>query len=238
MNVVTFFIAYSQPPVLVEPCQGSFDYPSRGSKTAAVWSVALGEDGSDALGPQCLSMRFGVIGAIGLKPFRTPPGLTAFAAHGWNGLHQRQQLRDIVGVGSGYREGKGDALAVGENVMFAPRFAPIGWIRPRFVPPKTARTEALSATARDQSMLSAPFNFANSVSKTSCQIPSFCQASRRRQQVMPLPQPISWGRYSHGRPVRKTYNMPVSVCRFGMAGRPRLLGGLFGGRSGSTSSQR
>ena len=44
-----------------------------------------------------------------------------------------------------------------------------------------------------------------------CQTPAACQSRRRRQQVVPLPPPISWGRYSHGIPLLSTNGMPV-VC--------------------------
>ncbi len=238
MNVGTSFIAHAQSPEVVQPRQGALNHPARFSKAAAVCGTAFGEVRPNAHLPQGFSVGFGIVASIGLKAIGTMTRSSALAAYRRNRLHQGQQLRHIVGVRTRHREGQGDALRVREDMMFAPKFAPIRWIWPRFVPPKTARTDALSATVRDQSITSASFKYANKDSKISCHTPACCQACRRRQQVMPLPHPISWGRYSHGIPVRKTNRMPVNACRFGTLGRPLLLGGLSGGRMGSMSSQR
>ncbi len=64
-------------------------------------------------------------------------------------------------------------------------------------------------------------------------MPACCQSRSRRQQVMPLPQPISAGRYSHGSPVLSTNRMPVSAARSGTGGRPPFGQGLAGGSNGS-----
>ena len=49
---------------------------------------------------------------------------------------------------------------------------------------------------------------------------------------MPLPQPISAGSISHGRPERSTNRMPVSAARLSIGGRPPFGRGRGGGRSG------
>src|SRR5262249_19792033 len=59
----------------------------------------------------------------------------------------------------------------------------------------------------------------------------------RRQQVMPLPQPISWGSISHGMPLFKTKTMPSSAARcVTLRGRPPLGLGGSGGKSGAMIS--
>jgi hypothetical protein len=50
---------------------------------------------------------------------------------------------------------------------------------------------------------------------------------------MPLPQPISCGKYSQPQPVRNTNKMPVSARRFSIGGRPPLGLTFAGGNSGS-----
>jgi hypothetical protein len=53
----------------------------------------------------------------------------------------------------------------------------------------------------------------------------------RRQHVMPLPQPISWGSISQGMPLRRTKRMPVRAARSGTGGRPPFgLRRRFGSR--------
>ena len=66
------------------------------------------------------------------------------------------------------------------------------------------------------------------------QIPhaSCCQSRRRRQHVMPDPQPNSWGNICHGIPLRSTKRMPVRQARSGMRGRPPFGRGSGTGRSG------
>ncbi|SFG79991.1 hypothetical protein SAMN05192565_111142 [Methylobacterium gossipiicola] len=68
--------------------------------------------------------------------------------------------------------------------------------------------------------------------------PAACQSRRRHQQLMPLPQPISAGNISHGRPKRSTNKMPVSAARLSIGGRPPFGRGRGGGRSGAISLQR
>jgi hypothetical protein len=67
--------------------------------------------------------------------------------------------------------------------------------------------------------------------------PASCQSRSRRQQVMPHPQPISWGKSSQGMPVRRTNRMPVSAFRSSTGFRPgyRKRRRLGGGRMGLTS---
>jgi hypothetical protein len=69
--------------------------------------------------------------------------------------------------------------------------------------------------------------------------PASCQSRSRRQQVMPHPQPISWGKSSQGMPVRRTNRMPVRVLRLSTGLRPgyRNRRRLGGGRMGSTNDQ-
>lgn len=238
MNIGAFFVSHAQSSELVKPRKCALDNPSRGAESTAVVDIAFGENGRDAFFTQGLAMRLGVVSTVGLNAVGALPRSPAFAANGRNSLNQRKKLGYIVSVGTGYREGQRDALRVREYMMFGACFAPIRRIGPRFLPPKTARTDALSATARDQSITSASLSLASSTSSTSSHRPAFCHACRRRQHVMPLPQPISLGKYSQPMPVRKMNRMPVSACRFGTAGRPLLLGGLSGGKIGSMSSQR
>jgi hypothetical protein len=86
-------------------------------------------------------------------------------------------------------------------------------------PPKTARTDDESTTAREKSILSAPRSLFKRVRWTVSHTPAFCQSRNRRQQVMPV-QPIARGRSSHGIPVFKTNRIPVSTVRLSLGFRP------------------
>jgi hypothetical protein len=131
-------------------------------------------------------------------------------------------------------------LAVSPQMVLGPRFAAIGRIgahglgrRPPFLSP-LAGTVELSMLARLQSIRSASPRRSRSTRCNSHQTPAACQSRRRRQHVIPLPHPISCGRYSHGMPVIKTKMIPVRHARSGMRGRPSFFFGPGFGSNGST----
>jgi hypothetical protein len=67
--------------------------------------------------------------------------------------------------------------------------------------------------------------------------PARCQSRKRRQHVMPLPQPSSWGSISQGMPLLKTNTMPVSAARSVMVrGLPPLGLDRSRGKKGATIS--
>src|SRR5471032_2056969 len=69
-----------------------------------------------------------------------------------------------------------------------------------------ARIEEESTMTRDQSIWSAARKRASNTSCSSSQTPAACQSRRRRQQLIPLPQPISCGSRSQRRPVCRMQN--------------------------------
>jgi hypothetical protein len=84
-----------------------------------------------------------------------------------------------------------------------------------------AGTDALSSEQRDQSIAFAAPSRSSSTRWSRCQTPALCQSRKRRQQVMPQPQPISRGSISQGMPDFSTNRMPVSAAPCG----PRRAGG-------------
>ncbi len=55
-------------------------------------------------------------------------------------------------IGPGELNGQGHSEPVANQMTLAAEFSPIGGIRTGLLPPKTARTELLSSSARDQSI--------------------------------------------------------------------------------------
>jgi hypothetical protein len=105
-----------------------------------------------------------------------------------------------------------------------------------FAPPGAA-TLALSSDARVQSIPSVSCKRCKQAWWRRFHTPARCQSRKRRQQVMPLPQPSSWGSISQGMPLFKTKTMPMSAARSVMLrGRPPLgLGGSVGNRGAMIS---
>ena len=125
-----------------------------------------------------------------------------------------------------------NATPVTDQMALAAPFSSIGRIRPSLRPPKTARTEQLSTTAWDQSIW--PLR-ESQFSNTKCvrsQIPACCQSRKRRQQVIPEPQPNCFGSIRQGMPLRSTNKIPLRQARSDTRGRPPCGFGTEAGRSG------
>jgi hypothetical protein len=121
-------------------------------------------------------------------------------------------------------------------VLGAP-FSAVCGVLPGLWAPLFAGACAESTDARDQSIAPARWSLSSKHWWTRGQTPALCQSRRRFQQVIPV-HPSSRGRYSHGRPVRRTNTIPDNAARSGVRGRPRLdrrLGGL--GSCGSITAQ-
>lgn len=190
MNVGPTIVASSQAPELVKPRHGALDGPANSSQAAGMRRSGLGQHGNDAALTQGVDPSLRVIGPIGLGAIRTLTGSSSRAGQRRNRIDQRNQLLAIRAIGRSEGVGQRDALGIGREVVFASRFASIRRIGAGFVAPPTARTEALSIKARDQSIGSASCSMSNKTRCRPAQTPAFCRSRSRRQQAMPPPQPI------------------------------------------------
>jgi hypothetical protein len=103
-------------------------------------------------------------------------------------------------------------------------------------PAYAARTEQLSTTARDQSIRPSRASQSSTAKWMRSHTPANCQSRKRRQHVIPEPQPSSCGNICHGIPLRRTKRMPVRHARSEMRGRPPLGRRAGIGKNGSTRS--
>ena len=234
MDIGAFFVPHTQASMLVEPGDGALDLPAKGSESTSMFCVAPCDERAHAALEKFVAMRVGIVRAVRDDAMRPATRTPAFTPYGRNGVDQRNQLGYVVPVGTRNADGQRDAVAVRDDMVLGAGFAPIGGVRAGLVPPKTARTLDESTRARSQSMRSAQLSLARSASWTRCHTPRAFHLAKRRQHVIPHPQPISCGRYSHGMPVRRTNRMPSNAMRLGTGVRPRVFGGLTGGRRGST----
>ena len=237
MNVVTLFVSHPQTSLVEEPIEGRFHDIAILPKPTAMFGVAFGDQGRDsALSQRLADLFFCIVGAIGKYFIGMLAWATSSLLDARNPIYQRDRHLRIVDVGSRMFNGQGCSLSVHNQVTFRAVFAPIRGIWARLDPPKRARTEQLSMAEVDQSIASACPSSSSRACYIFCQRPAACQSRRRRQQVMPQPQPISRGRYSHGVPVLRTNRIPVKQARSGIRGRPPLGLGGSGGICGSMRS--
>jgi len=230
MNIVTFFITNTQSPLIEQPIKRCFDHIAKFAKTATIFGVTFGNQRFGfTLSQRLANLLFGIVGTVGKHLIRTPARAALRLLDRRDSVDQCNGHFRIMNICTGMFDSQRGAPAVNNQMTLRAVFAPIRGIWACFRPPKSARTEQLSIAETDQSIASATPNSSSRASHIFCQMPAVCQSRRRRQQVMPLPQPISRGKYSHGAPVLRTNRIPVRHARSGTLGRPPFG---FGGSGG------
>jgi hypothetical protein len=202
----------------MEPGQRAFDDPAGPAQATAVGRPSLRKLRRDAAGLELVAMGLGIVAAVALDEVRLCGGAPRTAAQCRKRVDQGQELRDVVAIRGGQERDERNPVRVSENMMLRPGLAAIGRVRSSFFPPRKARSDELSTTARARS--SWPRR-RNSVSSAACrrfQTPARCHRTNRRQQVVPDPQPISCGNMFQG--MRSTNRMPVRTARSGIGVRP------------------
>jgi hypothetical protein len=219
--------------LLEQPGEDALDNGPMLAQAASVFGVPSRDSGDDPSLPERFAdLVLGIVGPVCVQRVGPASPATPRPLDGGNGIDQGHGGLGIMNIRAGMDQRKRDALAVADDMPFRPVFAAIRGIGASLRPPKRARTELLSTTALDQSILSANPNSSRSAFQTFCKTPATCQSRRRRQQVMPLPQPNSGGNSSHAVPVLATNRIPVRARRSGTRGRPPLGFRFTGGRRG------
>ncbi len=94
----------------------------------------LCQDGLNSQGAQHSPMRPRVIGSVTLNSVWSTARPASLATHRRNSCHQRQQLGHVMTVSLGQNGGQGEPIGVSNQVVLAPRFAPVRGIGSRFFP--------------------------------------------------------------------------------------------------------
>jgi len=233
MNARTPFVSHVESTKSMQPRQRPLDDPAGTPKPAAMGPAAFRQLAGDPAPLECVPMRLRIVSAVALHEARLsqrPPRATAQ----WrNAVHERQQLRHVVPVRRREARDNRNPVGVGKNMMFRPGLTAIGRVRSSFFPPRSARSDALSTTARARSSWPRRRNSVSNTRWSRFQTPARCHRTSRRQHVLPEPHPISCGNIFHGMPLRSTKRIPVSTARSGMGFRPacwRLRGRRFGSK--------
>jgi hypothetical protein len=237
MNGRTPFVSQIQAAKSMQPRQRALDDPPRSPQAAAMGPSAFGQLAGDPAPVELVSMRLRVVSSVALDEPRLPQRPTGPAAQRRNAVHERQQLRHVVPVRRREARDNRNPVGVGKNMMFRPGLTAIGRVRSSFFPPRSARSDALSTTARARSSRPRRRNSVSKARWSRFHTPARCHRTSRRQQVLPDPQPISVGSIFHGMPLRSTKRIPVSTARSGIGFRPAYWR-LRGRRLGNSGSIR
>ena len=193
MNLWAFFITDSKPSVLVQPRNSSLNNPTIYSQTTAVFGSTFCQNRLNAFMTKFSAMRFRIVPSVSKYTIRFATRASRFAGYRRNTINQWQQLCNIVPVRSGQFNCQRNPISVSYQMMFRAFFAAIRWVWACLAPPKTARTEDESTMAREKSIWSAWCNLFSRVWCILSHMPAFCQSRNLLQQVIPQPQPISFG---------------------------------------------
>lgn len=233
----------SQPPEVVQPSQRALNYPAVPSQLFAALNPTSRNTRSDASFSQIVSTSSKVVPFIGVQLHwsltSTPssPAQPFWFLDRFDSIYNLDQHRAVMYIGARTDYRKRDPLSVDHNMALRARFSSIRRRRPGSLAPFLAGTLDESTEARVQSIFPASPNLSKSNWCNFSHTPVSCQSRRRRQQVIPLPQPISGGNISQGKPVLSTKMMPVRAARLGTRGRPPFGLDGSGGSSGSITCQ-
>ena len=242
VEIIAALEANEESAVAMQPGEAAFDNPAVPAELGAGVDAWTSDPRGDVPATQGVASGAAVVGLVGVQLGRPSAWSTSGTSDRRDGVDGIQEHGPLVDVGGRLETDQRDPLSVGHQVVLRPWLAAVGrgradglGRRPPFFSP-LAGTVELSILARLQSIRSASPRRSSSTRCRSHQTPAACQSRSRRQQVMPLPQPISCGRYSHWIPVFSTNTIPVRHARSGTRGRPAFCFGRGSGINGATTA--
>jgi len=237
VDVVSALVANCEPAVLRKPGQRALHNPPVSSQLlAALYPLSCYTALYPTPSQSSLALLI-VVGFVGMQFLGTPPRSSPTGT--LDGLYSIEEffkdhrVVDVCGR-EHYRER--DAPSVRNKVALRALLSFICRILAGFWAPLLAGMEAESSEARSQSIWSASPRRSRRTRCSFSHTPASCHSFKRRQQVIPDPQPISFGSISQGIPLFSTKTMPVRAARSSMRGLPPWGFGGSGGRSGSMVS--
>jgi hypothetical protein len=181
-------VSAGEVAVGVQPGDRSLDDPSLAAQAGAVIGTAFGEMGRDAAIAELLAVALGVVRSVGVQA----PGTELAVATGRrHAVHELCELRDVVTVPACQGDRQRCAVAIDDQMVLAAKTGAVNGRGSGLLAPPLARTCELSTTARDQSIWPASWSSSKSTWCRRCQTPASFHSCKRRQHVMPDPQPIS-----------------------------------------------
>ena len=235
VDIRSSLVAHQKPAVPRQPRQRALHHPPMPSEPLAGVFPSPGDAALDAATAQNFLAAREVVGLIcvqflGYLAWPTPAGTLDRS----DGVHQCLKDLGVVYVGRSEHHSERNSVAVGKEVVLGAGLTTVGGACPDSLTPLLAGTLAESRLALDQSTLPLLPSTFRSARCRRRHTPAFCQSRSRRQQVTPLPKPISLGSIRQGMPLLRTKTMPDSTRRSGIRGLPPLVLDASVGSRGST----
>jgi len=145
------FVAQPQPSVLAEPSVSALHHVTELAQPAAMCLAWFGEERRDPALPGPFDVDRSAVGSISLEQIGLAARATSRALDGRKGIKQGQGGLGIMNIGWSDLHRQRNALRVGQDMPLAALFRSVRGVRTGVVPPKTARTDWLSMTARERS---------------------------------------------------------------------------------------
>ena len=236
MDVVAPLIANREPAVLSKSSQCALHHPSVSPQLlGALYPLPCYSALYPTSSQSSLALLI-IVGFVGVQLLGAFPRSASRTLDGLHGVDEFFEDHRVVDVCCGEHRRERDASSVRNKVALGALLCFICRIRPGFWAPLLAGMEAESSEARSQSIRSASPRRSSKMRCSFSQTPASCHSRKRRQQVIPDPQPISWGSISQGMPLLSTKTIPVRAARSSKRGLPPWGFGGSGGRSGSMVS--
>ena len=236
MDVVPALLANCEPAILRKPGQCTLHNPPVSAQLlAALYALPCYTAFYPASSQGTLALLI-IVGFVGVQLLGTPPRSATGTLDRLYSVDELFEGHRIVNVGCGDDQRERDTPSVRNKVALRPLLSFICRIRSGLCTPLLAGMEAESSEARSQSIWSASPRRSRRTRCSLSHTPASCHSFKRRQQVIPDPQPISFGSISQGMPLFSTKTMPVRAARSSMRGLPPWGFGGSGGRSGSMVS--
>src|SRR5918995_5535653 len=236
VDVVPALIANCEPAVLRKPGQCALHNPPMWPQLlAALYALPSYTALYPASSQGCLALLI-IVGFVGVQLLGTPPRSSPRTLNGLYSVDELFEGHRVVDVCCGEHHRERDTPSVRNKVALRALLSLIRRIRSGFCSPLLAGMEAESSEARSQSIWSASPRRSRRTRCSLSHTPASCHSLRRLQQLIPDPQPISWGSISQGMPLFKPNRMPSSAARSGTRGLPPFGLGDSAGSNGPITS--
>jgi hypothetical protein len=140
VDVGAAVVADEQPLEVVEPGEGALDHPPHAAEPRAVLGVAAGDLRRDPTLAQFPPLRPVVVGTVGGDSLGTTARPADASAHGRDGVHERDQLSDVVAIAARDRAGERDPSRLDQEVVLGAVSGSINRARARLGAPFFACT--------------------------------------------------------------------------------------------------